>query len=523
MPTIKERLDSWRSAMTGLGDALRDKTQSVFFQTTTIRNDAQLLNLFHQEDIAARICDSLPRAALRPGFALSAEDEDTALASALDEYGKQRKFKTALRKAAIWARVLGGACIYVGVDDGQSEDQPVRESAIASISFVSVLDKRMLIPKTYYTTVERFGEIETYEVQKIALGGGSRVVQMETGSLIHESRLIRFDGELTEELRRANNNGWSYSVLERVHEVLRSFGVSWQAVGHLMQDASQGVFEIENLIEMIGSNDKNALATRMQLVDMSRSVARAIMLDAGREKFHRESYSFAGVADVLNLFMVRMASAARMPVTVLMGQSPTGMNATGESDLRLWYDQVQEYQTDEIAPAIERFWSLVFAAEDFDGEAPEAWSVQFGRLWQKTDKEQAEVEKITADKDKIYIDTGVVLPEEIAVNRFRASGFSQDTQIDLEAREEMRQAELDLAREKAGEEPEPPPIPGAVPPNPEPDPERVDRQDRIGRRNGKWIVKSRDGKKILGEHDTQEQAERQLRAIEARKNGKKRR
>lgn len=522
MVTIKQRMDSWASALTGLGDALRDKAESVFFRRVERLTDTTCLNLYHQEDLAARICNALPRAGLRPGFSLSADEEDIGLVGALDEYSKTVGFRKALRKCAIWARVLGGACIYVGVDDGQGEDQPINDEAIRRISFVSVLDKRTLIPHTYYDSLERYGEIETYQVQQIFVGNPLMSAKLATGTIIHESRLIRMDGTLTEDLRMIENSGWSYSVLERPNVVLRDFGASWKAVGHLMQDASQAVFKIQGLTEMLAGGQKDTLSSRMQLVDMSRSIARAIMVDADHEEFRRESYNFSGLSDVLNQSMIRLAAAAEMPVTVLFGQSPKGLNATGESDIRLWYDSVGEYQQDELTPAIERFWTLVFAADDFDGEAPDTWSVKFGKLWQPSESEQADIEKKVADRDKIYIDAGVLLPEEVAVNRFRASGFSMETQIDLDAREEMREAELELAVTKAGEEPEPPPMqPGGQPPPeggtpPEPEPGRVDRQDRIEKRGSSWIVTTESGR-VLGKHRTKKEALRQLRAVEAAK------
>ena len=39
----------------------------------------------------------------------------------------------------------------------------------------------------------------------------------------------------------------------------------------------------------------------------------------------------------------------------------------------------------------------------------------------------------------------------------------------------------------------------------------------IVRQKGKWIVKTSDGKKQLGSHDTEEQAKKQLAAIEISK------
>ena len=71
----------------------------------------------------------------------------------------------------------------------------------------------------------------------------------------------------------------------------------------------------------------------------------------------------------------------------------------------------------------------------------------------ETETAEAAKDVTPAEKDKVYIDAGVLLAEEVAVCRFKARGFSAETQIDLEAREEMLDAELELAKNKAGEDP----------------------------------------------------------------------
>jgi len=534
---VVKRADSWVNALTGLGSALRDKLTATQFQQSVRLSDATLEALYHGDDCAARICDALPEEALRRGYYLNVED-DTDLAPKVAEYEKRLRFKAALREAAVWARVFGGAAVYLGVDDGQDPRTPVNEKGVRTIRFATVLDRRDLIPDSWYGDPlkdARYGEPKTYRIQSVPVtpGGGTGAA----GAVIHESRLLLFGGARTSLRRRLQNNGWPESVLQKVHEVLVQFGTGWQGTAHLLQDAAQGVFKIDGLVDMIASGDKETLQTRMEMVDMSRSVAHAIMVDAEREDFTRVAYSFAGVPEVLRSFMLRLAAAARMPVTVLMGQSPAGLNATGESDTRMWYDQVQAYQGDELKPAIERFYTLLFAAADFDGEEPETWDVRFEKLWQLSDMEQATLEKTVADKDKVYIDAGVVLAEEIALCRFPSRGFSMETSIDLEAREEMMQAELELAKSKAGEEPVPPPIPGQPPqmpfgkkapvtpvPGGEPGPPgaRADQQelrlDFVRQVKGKWCVYSKEGK-LLGTHPTKEEAEAQLRTIEANKHG----
>ena len=467
---VRGRWDSWTNALTGIGDALRDKLTFTSFVDNKRLSDEQAEALFHGEDLAAHIVSKLPRDGVRRWMSVSVGDSDADFNDDIQERLKDLGAKQAVREAATWGRAFGGAVVYIGIEDGLEEDQPVDLAKIERVEFLTVLDKRDIRPHTYSGTLERFGEPETYKIQHVTTlaGEGGEAVQIDTSTPIHHTRLLRFGGSMTSKRRRQRNNGWDDSILGKLHEVLLQFNVGWQGTAHLLQDAAQGVFKIQGLVDMIAGGDKEVLQNRMQVVEMGRSVARAIMLDAEFESFERQDYSFAGVPDVLRAFMLRLAAAAEMPVVVLMGQSPSGLNATGESDIRIWYDSVEAWQEDVLLPHLERLVSYLGAERDSEGKAPERFEITFHSLWQMTDKENAELQKMVGDRDVAYINSGVLLAEEVALSRFTPDGFSLETQIDLAAREEMLKAEIDLAKDKAGEDPLDAPPPGGAPGAPAP-------------------------------------------------------
>ncbi len=456
--TAAERLDTWSNTVTGLGDQLRDKVMSTLFLKRMKMSDELLETLYHGDDMSARVVEALPEEAMRPGFTidLGKETGDENLLEALSEKLTALGAHDAILEACIWGRLYGGAVMYIGADDGsQDQAQPLNEANIKSVDFLLVLDKRDIQPYSYYSgeLSSKLGEPEVYRIIQATASPVGGTLQMGPNSLIHESRFIRFDGSRTSRRRRLQNEGWHESVLQKCDEVLKMFGVSWQAAGHLFNEASIGIFKIQGLIDMIAQGDKDTLQERMQLIDMSKSVARGVMLDAEMESFERASYNFAGVSDLLQMFMLRFAAAARMPVTVLMGQSPAGMDATGESDLKLWYNQARSFQIHYLESRIRRLVQLLITSQEISGADPKGWGIKFGPLWEPTALEQATLEKTVADKDAVYINSQVVLPEEIALARFPRSGWSPHTQIDLKAREEMLEAELLLAKEKAGQDP----------------------------------------------------------------------
>lgn len=409
------RADSWNNAVTGLGHAMRDKITHTEFSANHVLTDETLESLYHGDDIAARVCELLPDEMLRQGFEIQGDDAEL-IHKELARLGVREK----LNEALVWSRVYGGSAVFLGADDGQNQAFPLIAESVRSFKFITALEKRELQPATWYRDPlqPNYGQVETYRINN---------------NDIHESRLLLFHGTRTSKKRRAANGGWSYSVLQRMYDVMRQFNMSWQSAAHLMSDAAQAVFKLKGLHAQIAANKTSEILQRMELVDMSRSVARAVLLDAEDEDFKRDTYSFAGVPDILDKFTLRLAAAARMPVSLLMGQAPAGLNATGDSDIRFFYDQVKAAQEHTLRPALERLVELLASNK--------AFTISFPALWQETEREKAELRKIQAEIDASYIQQGVLLPEEVALNRFRETGFSMETAISLEDRQAILESD----------------------------------------------------------------------------------
>ncbi len=178
------------------------------------------------------------------------------------------------------------------------------------------------------------------------------------------------------------------------------------------------------------------------MLEMARSIVRCAVVDAEGESFERKTTSVAGLSDLLQQFALRLSAAAREPVSLLLGQAPAGLNATGASDIRFWYDQVADEQNTTLRPRVNRLLKILFRAKTgpTKGVEPKAWSVKFLPLWQASASEQADTRLKTSQADEIDIRSGVLRPEEVAVSRYGGDEYSTATTIDLKLREEMQQS-----------------------------------------------------------------------------------
>jgi hypothetical protein len=106
-------------------------------------------------------------------------------------------------------------------------------------------------------------------------------------------------------------------------------------------------------------------------------------------------------------------------MTRLFGQSPAGLTATGESDIRNYYDRISADQESRIRPGMERLLEAVIRSTL--GHMPKDVAITFKPLWQMSDKERSEIEYANAQRDQIYLLQGVI-PEHTVTARLVETG-----------------------------------------------------------------------------------------------------
>lgn len=446
------RRDSWVNALTGFGTS-RDKTTATEFVPDPPIPDVTLTSLFNHSDMARKIVILPPREMMRQGYSLQSKNINAV--DAVEDKMADLKANARVFESMVWGRLYGGCLLYVGANDGMSADTPLREELVTSVDFLDVLDKRRCSPHKFCRDVTdpNHGKPEVYMINH--LSGGT--------AYIHRSRVIRFGGAMTDEESRQTLNHWDYSILQAIDETIAGFDEAFKASRIMMTDASQAVFKLKGLISMIAGGQKDALYTRAMLLDTLRSVSRAIFLDADHgEEFTRVQTTFSGVADILDRSVNRLAAATEIPVTLLMGQAPAGLNATGASDIRIFYDLIKSQQTNELTPKLMRLIRLFAIGAGYRNER---FKIEYHPLWQETPGELATRRQAIATADLSYINGEVFTPEEVAKVRGRATGWDGPIVVNLALRETAEEGPATLV--PPGPKPPVPPPPGpAAPPAP---------------------------------------------------------
>lgn len=439
MPAQKViKTDGWQNLYTGLGIANRDKTQHTNFSGSVLLTEQELTDLYRGDGFAKRVVNLPADQMLREGFEVTEDDEDMIMAK-LDELAAMKEIRKMLR----WARLFGMGCIVMGIDDGKSDlAEPVDENSIRNVIFLRAFDRY----RVTYTTADlyndardpNFGKVKVYNISPVS-GVPFRC---------HHSRMLIVDGEDMPDLARVSNDGWGDSVIQSTYTQLRSMGSMYAGIEHIVDDFVQGTLSIQNLQELIASGQEAVILKRLQLIDMSRHLINTTLLDE-RETYEKHSSTVTGLPDLLDRYVQALSAVTGIPVTLLMGKSPAGLNATGDSDIRQWYDDIASKQIEVLKPPLEILIRYIFLSKEgaFKGREPENWSIKFNPLWQMSDTEKATIRKTVADADNVYLSNGVLTADEVAQSRFGGEEWSMDTELGFEREPEKYQ------------EPEPAPAP----------------------------------------------------------------
>lgn len=367
--------DAYANFATGVGTSRDKATHGVWVYGPDLA-DFELEELYSNNDLAATIVEKIVEDALRDGFSIQrdgstpeadAELTKKILARFVELQGGEYRFL----RGAVWGRLFGGGGIIMGLRGAGALSRPLKEDKVRKVEFIKDFDKQQMQPWTW----DAAGAPETYLYTPVVYGWTTEIA---TPVEIHRDRIIFFPGARTTTLKRRERQGWDLSVLQRVKAALLSFDGMWANVDAMFQDASQAVFHLQGLIETLGENDgKDDVSVRLRIMDTFRSAARAIIMDAGDETTGagKEDFkvvdraSLGGLDKVMQNYMIRLATAARMPLTVLLGMAPAGMDATGESDMILYFGTVDIYRKQVLQERLLRIIHLIY--RELESSKPE--------------------------------------------------------------------------------------------------------------------------------------------------------
>ncbi len=390
--------DSLYNVVSALGTSADKATANQYILNFLTR--AQLEAAYRGDWVARKVVDIPPFDMTREWRAWQADKKVITLIE-----GEERRHQVQLKvqKVKARARLYGGAALLMGFgDEDPSREMPIDAVQQGGLKYVTVVSpyEMRAAPQDRNVLSEFFGAPKHYEITPV----GGRPI------LVHPSRVIRFIGS---ELPDANVQitggelvGWGDSVLQAIDDAIKNAAAVTGGVATMVHEASFDVIGIPNLMESLATEDgESALLNRIALSSKAKSMVNAVVTDA-EEKWTRISTNFSALPDVLKMYLLIASGAADIPATRLLGQSAQGLNSTGESDIRNYYDRISAEQKTVMSAELMRFDEVLIRSAT--GKRDESIHYWWRPLWQMDAVQKATVEKSKADVFKIDAELDII-------------------------------------------------------------------------------------------------------------------
>ena len=443
--------DSLINLMAGFGVPGRDKAAlgASFFQFTPL-TQYELESTYRANWIARKLIDIPAQDATRAWRAWQA---DTNVVELLEEEETRLDVQVTLKNALIMARLYGGSAILLGVK-GSKANTPLDYESVekGGLEFIAAVSRWALGTGPLVKDVmdPMYGKPE-YFTRNMDIGENQLPAEFQ----IHPSRVIMLKGmHLPDPVMQGEI--WGDPVLQNVQDAVQAATLVTQSVATLVTESKFDIIKIPDLSQNIATAEyQNRLTARFVYANSVKSVINTLLLDK-EEEWERINANFTQLPDILQMYLLIASGAADIPATRMLGQSPAGLQSTGESDVRNYYDRINSDQTNVLSPALAALDDVLIrsALGDRDPSLYYIWNP----LWQMPATEKATVAKQKADAFNVDIMAGAVDAEALRIGRQNQliedgtypgleQALEQQDQLDLESMKSVEEQEAQAQAE----------------------------------------------------------------------------
>lgn len=405
-PIRSRALDAFSNVLARLGAGTPNLLEGTEYSLQRMSRDFNTLNALYRESwIVRRIIDVIPADMLKNWITIT---------SGLDP-DVEKRFSLTLRRTQLidklkrgmqWGRLYGGALgVMLVKHQGYDLSQPLQLDWIMPGDFAGLLifDRWNGVNPSSELIEDisdpDYGYPKYYTVTDPAGGGSVK---------IHHSRVIRFTGNTLPFWEEIAEMQWGASVVESIFDELRKRdNVSWN-IAQLTFMANIRVLKMQDLGQLLAATDNESQAELLRTLEAQNMLLNNMgmqVMDAA-DGLETHQYTFGGLADCYQQFIMDISGAAEIPVTRLFGRSPSGLNATGESDLQNYYDMIAEKQESYLRPILNKVLPPFIISTL--GSLPDDFDFEFDPVAEPSDKERADLAKCGTDNVVAAYNAGLI-------------------------------------------------------------------------------------------------------------------
>lgn len=355
----KLTLDEFVNPLARSGAGMPNLLEATEYPLTRFTQNWQVLNsLYRSHWVVQKIINTIPQDMMKNGYDLQSDINPDQIQK-ISKIIRQTRLHSKILNGLYWGRLYGGAAGIIMIDgEADRMDEPLDLDRVMPGAFkgLLIMDRWSGIQPSADLITDitdpDFGMPEYYEV---TLPEGQGVIRL------HNSRVCRFSGREMPYLEKLAENYWGTSEMEHVFsELKKRDNVSWN-IALLTFMANIRVMKMDGMEQLMaygGGKQQEALYNTLEGLNMMLN-NNGIQILGKDDSYESHQYTFSGLGEVYDRFMMDVSGACGIPVTKLFGRSPAGMNSTGDADMDNYYDTIEQSQESQLRPVLDKLLPIV--------------------------------------------------------------------------------------------------------------------------------------------------------------------
>lgn len=252
---------------------------------------------------------------------------------------------------------------------------------------------------------------------------------------IHASRLFTLISRPVPDMLKPAYNFGGVSMTQLMMPYVERWLRTVDSVSDLLHSFSLSGIKTDMSAILSGSDDGDTnIMLRAELYNRLRDNRGLMLLSKDEEEFFQFNTPLSGLDALLAQSQEQMAAPSHTPLVKLLGITPSGLNASTEGEIAVYYDHIRAMQENLLRDPLDKLLKLVQL--HLFGKVNDNITFDFVPLQQMSETELSTIRKSDTDRDVAYIQAGVVSAEEVR-GRLASEPDSGYNGIDVEDVPEM--------------------------------------------------------------------------------------
>ena len=231
------------------------------------------------------------------------------------------------------------------------------------------------------------------------------------GQIVHRSRLLTL---ISHEVPDILKPAYAFGGLSLI-QIARPYIDRWlrtvNSVSDMIHTFSVMVLATNMAETLEKASGMELLLNRVATANRMRDNQGTQVIDKDTEEMTNVAAPITGLDDLQSSSQGQIASIIKTPLVKYLGTTPSGLNASSDGEIRVYYDSIHAGQEKTVTPPVHIL--LKLAQLDLYGEIDPEIGFKWIPLWQLDDAAKAAIRKSDMDTDVEAIDAGVLDPEDV--------------------------------------------------------------------------------------------------------------